>query len=808
MIRYKHIYPANKIHMSRSIYISAFIALVVLLAGVGTVDAQSTNRLQNLFDRVNELQAQLQNDQSSNVANSGQTTNCSSFKQDLFFGDSGKAVKNLQEFLNGNGFPVANTGPGSPGQETTYFGPATMQAVKEYQRQFSNKILLPAGLGKASGYWGPQSQQKAEELCSDDADSDKDEKNTDNQTDSQSGELERFTSAEEFKSYLQASGSGSSASAFQAGVAREASPRALDATADARSLSSQSMDASQQPKSGDQPNRFSQTNVQEQGIDEPDILKTDGEHVFFADKFDRYSREPRLDQPNEDVARPQAQSDVYRPPNKESERLRIIDALPADEMSEVTSTTEAGDLLLAGDDLVVLSDQKLVGVDVSDPTDPEKQWEETLGDDQRIETARLKDGQIQLVTRNRTNRNQPCPVPLQPNSISVRCDDIAHPQFPVNAETTYHVSTVAPDDGNFDHKLSFVGSDEATIYVADEGMYIGYTEQAQRTDIILPALQQVDSISDDLVKQLEDVIDLNISQRAKYTEIEEILSSFKESLSDDERLALENDMENAFRDYVENNKRNLTTTHLLEIDVSAGSVVERGEVPGTLLNQFSLDAESGYLRLATTVGESFGPDQSANDVYVLDDDLDITGSVKGLGLDERIYSARFMEDTAYVVTFRQIDPFYVLDLSDPDNPEMRGEVKLPGFSSYLHPLPGDRVIGIGEENNQVKATLFDVSDKDNPEVLSSYIFDEYQSNAVENHHAFLADREHNVVFVPGQSGGYILSYENDELTLQKAVANIQAKRALYIDDTMYVVGENSIVAVDETDWTRTNKIEF
>jgi uncharacterized secreted protein with C-terminal beta-propeller domain len=495
-----------------------------------------------------------------------------------------------------------------------------------------------------------------------------------------------------------------------------------------------------------------------------------------------------------------------QPPNQEK-KLRIIDALPPENAQEIANIKETGDLLLSDNTLVVLANDQLIGIDVTDQSNPAISWREDLADDQRIQTARLKDGQIQLVTKTNVNRSDPCPIPLQ-DGMTVGCTDVLHPEYPVNAEVTYHVSVVSPENGEISHKLSFVGARDATIYVSDSGMYVGYTKHADRKELMLSVLAESDVVDDSLVRRLKKANQLNISEKAKQTEFAEIMKSYYENVDEDKKLKLRNNLQNALASYIKENKRELTTTHLVKIDVSAGVVEESGEVPGELLNQFSLDASDGNLRVATTVGEEFGEDRSANDVYVLDNNLEITGSVKDLGLTERIYSVRFMEDTAYVVTFRQIDPFYVLDLSDPQDPEMRGEVKLPGYSSYLHPLPNDRVVGIGEEDGQVKATLFDVSDKDNPSVLSSYILDEYRSDAVENHHAFLADREHKVIFVPGQKGGYVLSYAGSELTLKKSVTDVQARRALYINDTLYVVGDDKIVAVDETDWTRTRTLEF
>ena len=163
---------------------------------------------------------------------------------------------------------------------------------------------------------------------------------------------------------------------------------------------------------------------------------------------------------------------------------------------------------------------------------------------------------------------------------------------------------------------------------------------------------------------------------------------------------------------------------------------------------------------------------------------------------------------AYVVTFRQIDPFYVLDLSNPSKPELKGELKIPGYSSYLHPLTNDSILGIGKEGSKVKLSLFDVSDPSDPQEVSKYMLDEYWSEAVNNHHAFLLDKKHGIFFIPGGKGAYIFSYDDNKLTLTKALSKTGIKRALYIDDYLYIIGNTEISVINENDWTEVNNLEL
>eukprot|EP00284_Hemiselmis_tepida_P010453 CAMPEP_0174915998 /NCGR_PEP_ID=MMETSP1355-20121228/1501_1 /TAXON_ID=464990 /ORGANISM="Hemiselmis tepida, Strain CCMP443" /LENGTH=833 /DNA_ID=CAMNT_0016160959 /DNA_START=122 /DNA_END=2623 /DNA_ORIENTATION=- len=151
----------------------------------------------------------------------------------------------------------------------------------------------------------------------------------------------------------------------------------------------------------------------------------------------------------------------------------------------------------------------------------------------------------------------------------------------------------------------------------------------------------------------------------------------------------------------------------------------QAEVPGALINQFAMDEHNGYLRVATTNGEVWSdPPTSTNAVYVFDGGMSPAGAVEGMAPGERIYSVRFAGDRGYVVTFRQVDPLFVLDLSDPKNPSQLGQLKVPGFSDYLHPVDKDTIVGVGKETQTssdgrttttgVKVSLFDIANPASP----------------------------------------------------------------------------------------------
>ena len=199
--------------------------------------------------------------------------------------------------------------------------------------------------------------------------------------------------------------------------------------------------------------------------------------------------------------------------------------------------------------------------------------------------------------------------------------------------------------------------------------------------------------------------------------------------------------------------RGSTLIHKLDTsDPSRTTHRASGAVPGFLLNQFSLSEHEGHLRAASTEEPDWwsppGAEaaQSRSAVTVLgerDGRLVAVGRVGGLGRGERIYAVRFIGARGYVVTFRQVDPLYALDLSDPARPALRGELKIPGFSSYLHPVDDATLIGIGqaatEEGRPVgtQVSLFDVSDPAAPRRIARRELDGDWSEAESDHHAVL-----------------------------------------------------------------------
>lgn len=209
-----------------------------------------------------------------------------------------------------------------------------------------------------------------------------------------------------------------------------------------------------------------------------------------------------------------------------------------------------------------------------------------------------------------------------------------------------------------------------------------------------------------------------------------------------------------------------TSMHTFDIsEVGSTDYVASGSVKGSLLSQYSLSEHEGFLRVATTDGSAWDRDQQSQSmVTVLEeqgDELVQVGFVDGLGKGEQIFAVRFMGDVGYVVTFRQIDPLYTVDLSDPTNPTVLGELKIPGFSTYLHPVGDGLLLGIGQDASEegfttgAQASLFDVSDLTDPLRVDQADFGENSYSNVEwDPKAFLYWGERKLAVIPVSSWNY------------------------------------------------------
>jgi uncharacterized secreted protein with C-terminal beta-propeller domain len=280
---------------------------------------------------------------------------------------------------------------------------------------------------------------------------------------------------------------------------------------------------------------------------------------------------------------------------------------------------------------------------------------------------------------------------------------------------------------------------ESTVYYRDS------INGAARSEI---GLDRICYFPENLNNAYLTVLALDVSDGRKEATVEVYLGSGRNIFMSQDNLYI------ALEQWNQSNESNKAYTLVHKFSVAGTNLTYQGmgQIPGNILNQFSMDEHNGYFRIATTSHEA----KTLNNVYILDRNMKVVGTLEGLAPGEQIYSVRFMGDKGYLVTFEMIDPLFVIDLKNPTNPQVLGELKIPGFSNYLHPIDENTLLGIGRDTDVVmrngrpavqekgmKLAIFDVSDVNNPEELHVEIIGGYgsYSEALYNHKAVLFYRD-------------------------------------------------------------------
>jgi inhibitor of cysteine peptidase len=527
---------------------------------------------------------------------------------------------------------------------------------------------------------------------------------------------------------------------------------------------------------------YSATNVQVRGVDEADFVKNDGEYVYLIS----------------------------------GEKLVIVDAYPAGTagiLSETDLSGQPAEIFLSGDRLVVFStvqDQTMVKpgtsmapvpywrevtvatiYDVSNRSRPVVEREMTFSGS--YYDSRMIGDYVYAITTEPVRWYGPEPViPVVKDGSTEIAPPVYYFDLPYGSFVYNTISSFSVKDDQHPEAETFLSGYSTTLFVSTGNLYIAYQKQIpyQRWETIRPL--PVDQAAGADIPQEGTII---------------------------HRFAIER-----------------------------GDVTYRatGDVPGHLLNQFSMDEDSGNLRVATTIeGWNSRGSWQFNNVYVLDPDMKTMGKLEYIAPDERIYSTRFVGDRLYMVTFKRIDPFFVIDLSDPEHPGILGELKIPGYSDYLHPYDENHIIGIGKETEGnewggisvagLKLALFDVTDVNNPCLVDKVEIGDAgtDSEALRDHKAFLFDKDKNLLVIPVSEvtiiptrdypgspythgywqGAYVfgitpesgfvlkgkVTHAEDESPYYSWESDETVLRSLYMDDVLCTISRQSIILSDLSD---------
>ncbi|MDY3918304.1 MAG: beta-propeller domain-containing protein [Candidatus Limivivens sp.] len=477
---------------------------------------------------------------------------------------------------------------------------------------------------------------------------------------------------------------------------------------------------------------FSETNLQELGVDEGDVVKTDGTYFYIVDEWGS-----------------------FRIVKAEGSRLELASRT---EVPDNSSNFSLAEMYVDGDRLVLIGTAyevemdggededvywmnekeitKIYTYDISDREEPELLGQTSL--DGSYRTSRKNGGYLYVISEYypvvKEAREQSVFVPLA-GGEEFAAEDIFLPEEFQNSSYLVIVSVdLEKPDQILDRKAFVSGASD--YYVSTENIYVAMNEWR--------------------------------GEDGNYTKI----------------------MRCSYQD---------------------GIITPRaaGAVKGYLNNSFSMNEWNGYLRVVTTqTGE-----KTRNALYVLNENLKVCGQITDLAEGETIRSARFFGDTGYFVTYRNMDPLFSVDLSDPENPVILGELKITGFSAYLHFYGKERLLGIGYETDPdtgatkgIKLSMFDISDPSDVKEVSKYVIqDAYSCDGMYNYKAILADPDKNLIGLAVDTNYLVFSYEETEgfvnqmthslkKSSQDTYVNTWDLRGCYIGDYFYLADMDQIVA--------------
>ncbi len=502
---------------------------------------------------------------------------------------------------------------------------------------------------------------------------------------------------------------------------------------------------------------YSETNVQVHNVDEADIVKTDGEYIYYVSN-------------------------------------NAIYIVKAEGLKVISKINEIGDeerfypreIFINNDKLVVLGSGYEYEITITQETDKSK-----LQDSARV-SSNYRTKAIVYDISDKSNPKQVREVALDGRYINSR----------MIGENVYFISTKSPnyfyDQVKEDeilplYKDTAISEKENKIACTD----IAYFEDTQSNNYML-------------------VAGFNINNNDK-ANIETFFGASDNVYASENNLYI---TQCIYKDrYIYEKMENII--YKFNLNGSQIKLQCKGKVDGYLNDQFSMDEYEGNLRIATTSGYN---KNSENAVYVLDENLNQIGKLENLAKGEKIYSVRFIGKVGYVVTFKQVDPLFVIDLSNPKAPNIKGQLKIPGYSSYLHPYDEKHIIGIGYNtksngyggitNSSMKMSMFDVSDLENPkEMFNVSIGDNYAySEVLNNHKALFYNKDKKLIGFPvtyrekkasSDRNGFVIykidlakGFEKYGEIKQEINYKTNIDRAIYIGNTLYTLAESKIVSYD------------
>ena len=547
---------------------------------------------------------------------------------------------------------------------------------------------------------------------------------------------------------------------------------------------------------------FSETNVQEVGIDEPDFIKTNGKIISVLENNTLQIVDPKSNAP------------------------QPIGSLRLEGLGW------GSEMFLAGERVWIMAQTDLYSLSpLTARILPEGSWEPHMT----------------IVEVDITDPTQPTQVAsmvIEGSYVNARMvNNIARI---VVSSPPSNLPFVNPQ-GQSAEEIALKTNKQAIVETTIENWVPSYTYENKEGNVLRGQLVSCEKVSHPTkfsgFNSLS-VLDLDLASGMKAPVATSVLTDGETVYASPENLYISTTDYPEITPFFEENSQNVEeeySTSIHQFTMRSGEKTEYKasiNVKGHLLNQFAMSEHDGNLRVATTTGTPWGFDESNESVVTVieisDEGLTEIGQVGGMGKGERIFAVRFIGNLGYVVTFRQTDPFYTLDLTEPKAPKVRGELKITGYSGYLHPIEENLILGVGQEATQegvttgTKAALYNVENLDDPKVVTTWSPGSGRSSVEWDHHAFLWWPSERIVVLPisdwmnDKAEAVMLKVQNGDLQEFGRIAHselgappdakpafmIPIERSLVVGGEIWTYSRGQLQANLITDLTITKKVEL
>lgn len=618
------------------------------------------------------------------------------------------------------------------------------------------------------------------------------------------GGLEKFSSQDDFKSYLDSGCRATAAGPFEAEKAALAAKEEEPAKVKPAGKISAPAVAGIAPEDAKKFFSLGETSAKSAG----DIIRLDGEKLYFSPQNQFYWPE-------------------FAAASRPAGETKIFETRPAGGMKQVGAIPQDGNFLVLDGSLAVFLNNSLAVYDLSFADSPLEIWQGRLNGNSRIIASEFVAGKLYMAVETEIDPANPCPIKplvIGENPVSVECASIYRPAAPVPADSVFTIFEMNPRSGAVARDFSVaVPRDGFSTILEDGAAWIAWNEERDPVEFFADFLSAKcrGLLPNYIVEKTRSTAACEISRAGKEFETRRVLAGWFDSLAQGEKERIAGEVSLRLADYLRDQTKDFERTGIAKINLKTFAPEAQTAVAGRL-PEGGLAPVAGGLRAVTVSG--FGAAQkmewlvsgniagqenekAQNNLYLLDKNLKTVAEAKNLDIPAGVCALRFSGNAAYARVCRAGEPLYALSFN-PQAAGLAGKFSLPAEDAYFYPLNEISAIAVYPNARKIKVALFDSSLPGRIEKIHEYALNDYWADFEANIAAFAHDPENKRLFLPAARGGSILSYAGGEITLTGSAGEIAPVRAFFEKGDLYIAGDAGIEVFGGADFEKINSVEF